>query len=125
LSFVKEFFNFKIHLSVINGMHSSKDLRLLLRSLQREAIDEGFELVIEPSDAQDLFIIANAVNKRAAVVGLTEINDQKIIVSYSISLMRYRYYKDEGFNSEQMSNMPIKNDIFDFIPVDKLINYLK
>ncbi len=106
-------------------MHSSKDLRLLLRSLQREAIDEGFELVIEPSDAQDLFIIANAVNKRAAVVGLTEINDQKIIVSYSISLMRYRYYKDEGFNSEQMSNMPIKNDIFDFIPVDKLINYLK
>ena len=106
-------------------MHSSKDLDALLKSLQRDAVREEFDLIIEPSPAKDLYIIANPQNKRAAVVGLTEINDVRIIVSYSISLRRYKYFADEGFDTEQMSDEPIKNEIFDFIRADELINFLK
>jgi hypothetical protein len=106
-------------------MHTSKDLNALLKSLEREAFMEGFELAIEPSPADDLYIIANPKNKKAAVVGLTEINDVRIIVSYSISLKRYKYFTDEGFNSLEMSSNPIKNEIFNFIRADELINFLK
>ena len=106
-------------------MHSSKDLDALLKSLQKEAFMKGFELVVEPSQDKDLYVIANPRNKKAAVVGLTEINDVEIIVSYSISLKRYKYFSDEGFNSEQMSGEPIKNEIFEFIRADELIDFLK
>ena len=106
-------------------MHDSKDLSLLLEDLQKDARENGFELAIEPSNDEDLFVIANPLSRKAAVLGLTEINYQKIIVSYSICLQRYGYYKDEGFDSEQMSDTPIRDDIFDFILVDKIIEYLK
>jgi len=106
-------------------MHDLKDLSLLLEDLQKDARENGFELAVEPSNDEDLFVIANPLSRKAAVLGLTEINYQKIIVSYSINLRKYGYYKDEGFDSNQMSSMPIKGEIFDFILVDKIIEYLK
>jgi hypothetical protein len=106
-------------------MHDSKDLNLLLEDLQVDARKNGFELVVEPSNDKDLFVLANSLSQKAVVLGLTEINYQKVIVSYSISLQRYGYYRDEGFDSNQMSDMPIRDDIFDFILVDKIIEYLK
>ena len=106
-------------------MHGSKDLVLLLESLEREAKCKGFQLIVEPSPDQDLYIIANPKNEKAAAVGLTEINNVKLIVSYSINMKRHKYYTDEGFETSQMIENPIKNEIFEFIPADQLINFLK
>ncbi len=107
-------------------MHDSEDLMLLLKSLRKEARENGFELAIEPSLDKNLYLIANPQTKKVAAVGLTEINGTYIIASYSINLNRHDYYKAEGFKTSEMTNDPcIKNDIFEFVPADELINFLK
>ena len=106
-------------------MHSLKDLKLLLASLKEDAAESGFELVTEATNEENLFVLANMKNSKALVIGLTKINDTKLIVSYSISLNKWQYYKNEGFNSSQMSECPIRDEIFNFVAADEIINYLK
>jgi hypothetical protein len=107
-------------------MHTLKDLERLMKSLEKEAEKAGFTLSVEPSNMDmDLFIIANQKSHKAACVGLTEINEQPIIVSYVIALKKWEYYETEGFTKDQMSANPLKSEIFTFKPVDELIQYLK
>lgn len=107
-------------------MHTLKDLSTLIESLTVDAKKAGFQLMIEPSNEEgSLFIIANPKTHKAACVGLTDINKQDIIVSYSIRLNKWKYYVTEGFSHDEMSEDPFKSEIFDFKPVDELIDYLK
>ena len=98
----------------------------LLKSLRKEARENGFELAIEPSVDKNLYIIANPQTKKVAAVGVTKINGTEIIGSYSVNLNKHDYYRAEGFETSEMTSDPcIKNDIFQFIPADELINFLK
>ena len=107
-------------------MHTMKDLQLLLKSLKSDAVRKGFEMVIEPSELDDeLFILANPENHKCACVGLTEINNTTIIVSYSINVKRWGWYSEEGFSLDEMVETDnIKKDIFNFLPADDILTYL-
>lgn len=107
-------------------MHTEEDLYLLLESLEKEAEKAGFELNIEPStDELDLFLVANMKTHKVACVGLTEISGINIIVSYMISLPKWKWYDAEGFSRDQMvDKRKIRDDLFQFIPADQIIKNL-
>ncbi len=107
-------------------MHTVKDLHLLLRSLQEEAVENGFELNVEYTVDENLYVVANMETEKVACIGLTEISGIDIIVSYMISLHKWKWYDAEGFSREQVvDKRNIREDIFDFIPADKIIEHLK
>ena len=113
-------------MGVINDMHTEEDLFLLLESLEEEAEKAGFELNIEPStDDMDLFLVANMKTRKVACVGLTDISGINIIVSYMISLHKWKWYDTEGFSREEMvDKRKIRDDLFEFIPADQIIKKL-
>jgi hypothetical protein len=107
-------------------MHTLKDLDLLLESLKKEAIENGFKLNVEPAADENLYVIANMKTHKAACIGLTEISGTDIIVSYMISIRKWKWYDAEGFSKEEVvDKRDIRNDIFEFIPADEIIKRLK
>ena len=106
-------------------MHTAEDLSLLLSSLAQEAEEQGFNLIIQPSIDKDLFVIANPKTRRAACIGLTEISGTNIIVSYLVRLDRWQWYDCEGFSKDQITDTKnIRDDIFEFVPADQVIERL-
>ena len=106
-------------------MHTAEDLSLLLSSLAKEAKEQGFNLIVEPSADEDLFVIANPKTNKAACVGLTDICGTNLIVSYLIRLEKWQWYDCEGFSRDQITDIKnIRDDIFKFIPADQVIKGL-
>ena len=111
---------------VINNMHTEKDLYELLEALTDEAEEKGFDLIVEQSEMDDqLYIVANAKTNKASCVGITEINNVQLIVSYSLNVGKLGWFFTEGFSAEQITDTDnIRNDIFDWLPADEIIDFL-
>ncbi len=106
-------------------MHTHDTLLKLLEALEEEAIEKGFELGVEPTNDENTFLIGNMESKKVACIGLTEINNTTVIASYLMNLKRWGWYKQEGFTTDDMvETANIKEDIFKFITVDKVIDAL-
>jgi len=106
-------------------MHTRETLLKLLEALEEEAAEKGFDLGVEPTDDKDTYLIGNSETKKIACVGLTEINDVNVIASYLMNMKRWGWYQQEGFTTGDMvETSNIKNDIFTFVRVDKLIDAL-
>lgn len=89
-------------------------------------MENGFELNVEHTADDNLFVIANLKTEKVACLALTEISGTDVIVSYMISLRKWKWYDDEGFSREQVvDKRDIREDIFNFIPADKIIKHLK
>ena len=106
-------------------MHTHDTLLKLLEALEEEAAEKGFMLGIEPTSDESTFLIGNMESKKVACIGLTEINDTTVIVSYLMNMRRWGWYKQEGFTtSDMVETTNIKEDIFRFVAVDKIIDKL-
>ena len=106
-------------------MHTRRTLLKLLEELEEEAMEKGFDLTVEPTEDEDTYLIANPPLEKVACIGLTEINNTNIIVSYVMNMRRWGWYKQEGFTtSDMVETANIKEDIFRFVTVDKVIDAL-
>ena len=106
-------------------MHTHDTLLKLLEALEEEAVEKGFTLGIEPTNDENTFLIGNTKSKKVACIGLTEINNTTVIASYLMNLKRWGWYKQEGFTtSDMVETANIKEDIFKFVAVDKIIDKL-
>tara|TARA_B100001105_G_C22135224_1_gene333483 strand:- start:3 stop:428 length:426 start_codon:yes stop_codon:yes gene_type:complete len=124
-SHVKSFFVLKNYLCVINYMHTQQDLYLLLDSLTEEATEKGFNLLVENTVDDHLFVIANPKTRKVACIGLIDINGSEAIVAYSIRIKRWGWYNEEGFELDMVvETKNIRDDIFRWLPTDDIITYL-
>ena len=106
-------------------MHTQQDLYALLDELTEEASERGFNLAIENTADDHLFVVANPKTYKVACVGLTDLNGAEIIVSYSISIKRWGWYNEEGFSLDTVvATKNIRDDIFDWLPATDIITYL-
>ena len=106
-------------------MHTRKTLLTLLAALEEEALEKGFDLAVEPTEDEDTYLVANTEAEKVACIGLTEINNTIVIGSYLMNMRRWGWYKQEGFTTDDMvETSNIKDDIFEFIPVDELVDAL-
>ena len=122
---VKSFFVLKNYVRVINCMNKQQDLYVLLDELTEEATERGFNLMVENTNDDQLFVVANPKTRKVACVGLTDLNGTEIIVSYSISIKRWGWYNEEGFDLDTVvATKNIRDDIFNWLPIDDIITYL-
>ena len=106
-------------------MNKQQDLYILLDELTEEATEKGFNLMVENTNDDQLFVVANPKTHKVACVGLTDLNGTEIIVSYSIGIKRWGWYNEEGFDLETVvETKNIRDDIFHWLPVDDIITYL-
>jgi len=106
-------------------MHTEQDLYELLDALTEEATEKGFNLFVENTADEQLFVVANAKTHKVACVGLTDVNSVTVIVSYSIRIKRWGWYNEEGFELDAVvSTKSIRNDIFRWLETDEIITYL-
>ena len=106
-------------------MHTHHTLLKLLEALEEEAIEKGFMLGVEPTNDENTYLVANPKTKKVACIGLTEINNTTVIASYLMNMRRWGWYKQEGFTtSDMVETANIKDDIFRFISVDKIVDEL-
>ena len=93
--------------------------------LTEEATKEGFNLAVERTADDHLFVVANPRTHKCACVGLTELNGAEMIVAYSISIKKWGWYNEEGFDLDMVvETKNIRDDIFNWLPVDDIITYL-
>jgi len=106
-------------------MHTQQDLNLLLDALREEATEKGFNLMVQNTADEYLFVIANPKTRKVACVGLTDINSVTVIVAYSIRIERWGWYNEEGFELDTVvETKNIRDDIFRWLSPDEIISYL-
>jgi len=106
-------------------MHTEQDLYELLDALAGEATEKGFNLLVENTLDEQLFVVANVKTHKVAMVGLTDINNVTVIVSYSIRIKRWGWYNEEGFDLDTVVDTKnIRDDIFRWLDADEIITYL-
>jgi len=94
-------------------------------SLSEQAKKAGFELDYAPI-GEDLYLLSNSKKLlNAAVIGIAKINGADVFLSYLINLKKWSWADAEGFTKEDIMHNPIlKEEIFDFVEIDSLINKL-
>lgn len=106
-------------------MHTEKDLKSLVSKCKSAAVKRGVDLIIQPTNGQNLFVLANLKEKKLVTVGLLDEGETQQLVAYVINSSKWRWYEEEGFTEEQITNSTIiRNDIFEPIPINKIIKYL-
>ena len=73
--------------------------------------------------SDDLILVANPKTKKVAVVGLTDIDNQKLIVAYLVNIQKWSWASDEGFTKDQIVDK-FSSEIFTWIPVDMVASNL-
>ena len=108
-------------------MHNTnQDLRSFLDTLIEEAAEEGFNLMVENTNDEHLFVIANPKTRKVACIGVADINGTEVIVAYSIGVKRWGWYNEEGFDLDTVvETKNIRDDIFRWLPTDDIIAYLR
>ena len=107
-------------------MQPQQDLYVLLDKLTEEAAEEGFDLMVENTNDDHLFVVANPKTHKVACIGLTDLNGTEVIVSYSIGIKRWGWYNEEGFTLDAVvDTKDIRDDIFRWLPVTDIITYLR
>ena len=106
-------------------MNPEQDLYSLLDALTEEAAEKGFNLLVENTVDEQLFVIANPKTRKVVCVGLTDINGTEIIVAYSIRMERWGWYNEEGFELDAVvETKNIRDDIFRWLEPPNIITYL-
>ena len=106
-------------------MHTQQDLYLLLDTLTEEATEKGFNLVLEKTEDDHLFVVGNPKTHKVVCIGLTDVNRVEVIVAYSIRIKRWGWYNLEGFTLDTVvETKNIREDIFRWLPIDDIITYL-
>ena len=102
-----------------------KELLQKIASLSEQAKKVGFELDYSLI-GKDLYLLSNSGKLlNAAVIGFAEINGTNVFLSYLINLKKWKWADAEGFTKEDIMHNPIlKEEIFDFVEIDNLINKL-
>ena len=90
------------------------DLRLISK---QHKINLSFEDI-----GEDLVMVQNQRNLKAAILGQLEINGSELCVAYLINMKKWAWAIAEGFEMDDIvSDDRLKKEIFIFTPLDELI----
>lgn len=108
-------------------MHNTdQDLRSFLDTLTEGAAEEGFDLMVQNTNDEHLFVIANPKTRKVACIGVVDINGTEVIVAYSIGIKRWGWYNEEGFDLDTVvETKNIRDDIFRWLPAADILAYLR